>query len=388
MNPADHLLVQAVRENNPKLLQRSGVKPLEICVYSLPRNETNNNDFGLSGSGLSLAHIAAYYDSLECFVHIYTRTSGRSLTCLSRDSCTPLQYACARGSIEVATFILSCEPDVSLHGKNLLILAVTSRNVQIVKVLFDYAGKDAFTQAEFTLAHESAMQGHQLECVKLLLTTQPIRRNGDSLLMTAVRNARTEAVQILLDAGESPDFVTRDGETALYVACYLCNEKCVELLLDKLIEPDPARFVCKTGAIFWVCESHNVNIARMALEKGIDVNRLDSQNRMGVSKLVDRGSDEESIQIMQLMLDHGWELNNPKASALAIGEFMAGIKKLPTVVTWLIRKGSDLGSYLPPGGGRSVRVIDELETNPKWATVRELCAEQIREFRERESGLV
>ena len=378
---SERTIVQDVCDNNARALEKVTARNLDMSIYSLPSKDIGNKP--LEANQLTLAHIAAFYDSLECFVYIYKKTGGESLNKWSAHSNTPLQYACVNGSLEVATFILSLAP--KQENQELLLYAVFGKSPEMVNVLFNYCGTKAFTDVEVATAYRCAIEVQCVDCMKLLLHRGRAKVTGESLLMAAVKHVYPEAVRLLLEAGENPDYVNgATYDTPLRVACYFKNERCVELLLEKIVSPDP-KPAYDTGAVFWICESHNVRIARMMLEKGIDVNRLDEHHRMGVSRLVDRATEDESIEIMELMLRHGWDINNERASVLAIGEFMDSIEphKYMNVIKWLVKQRSNLNSFLRfSGHGRPRRVIDELERDQKWEAVRKDCAQELRDFRE------
>lgn len=56
----------------------------------------------------TLLHVAAYYDSLECF--IFLQGLGLDAEGPNAYSYLPIHYACSNGSIEVATLILFLHP--------------------------------------------------------------------------------------------------------------------------------------------------------------------------------------------------------------------------------------------------------------------------------------
>ena len=49
------------------------------------------------GRGLTLMHVAAFYDSLECLVYLH-KTCEMDLNCQSDKAFVPLQFACAGGA--------------------------------------------------------------------------------------------------------------------------------------------------------------------------------------------------------------------------------------------------------------------------------------------------
>lgn len=60
---------------------------------------------------LSLIHIAALFDSLECFVTLQRK--GFEINTRSSNGYLPIHYACCLGSIEVTTYILTTTDTLS-----------------------------------------------------------------------------------------------------------------------------------------------------------------------------------------------------------------------------------------------------------------------------------
>lgn len=60
---------------------------------------------------ITLLHIAALFDSLECFVIL--ERYGFKIDCKSVDDYQPLHYACMLGALEVTSYILSQNPKLA-----------------------------------------------------------------------------------------------------------------------------------------------------------------------------------------------------------------------------------------------------------------------------------
>jgi len=65
-----------------------------------------------------------------------------------------------------------------------------------------------------------------------------VGKYGNSALMKAVREARSEIAKELVDAGADLEISNIDGNTALWNACFGQDYKCVELLVKADIDLD------------------------------------------------------------------------------------------------------------------------------------------------------
>ena len=144
-------VVKAIINNNVNQLK------LELNVD----NEVNNDNYSLLEKryianvpkdiyesaeiipvkNLSLVHVAAYYDSLECFIYLIQR--GLKIDQLSPNDYMPLHYACWSGSQEVALYILKENPHIACRCRcsgvvhHFIYCAVMGGNPIILEKLFD-----------------------------------------------------------------------------------------------------------------------------------------------------------------------------------------------------------------------------------------------------------
>lgn len=339
---------------------------------------------GLESRGMTALHLAAFYDSLECFVLLLEHPVIKS----RRDFDTGFNYAAVHGSLEVATYIMINYPQNIKINENLIQLITNARQTKILEALFHYCGdKIAEERLDFSPCVTTAIQCCDTNLLKILLKNRHGRnRQNESLLISAVKVRSPEAVEMLLECGENPDHYNGEGKSALFYACDMAQERSVKALLSKMsIMDPPGRDRCD-GTIHAVCQGHNVNIARMVLERGIDVNKLNRDGFDGAKCLVDRASSKEAIEIMTLMLKYGWKMNNEEAKANILALYMNGIAKDMEVIKWLIQNGADLGSTMTYTG-KQVRVIDVFEDprmRIRWSRIVRECKKEIEEFHKRE----
>jgi hypothetical protein len=132
--------------------------------------------FVLPRNNLTLLHICAIFDSLECFLLLRKRfQSGHCLRIPSGDSYTPLHYACLSGSLEIACYIVGEDPSQRrLNEKDLtytrLELAAKSHSHFIISLLFD----DIPLPIDgLSKAIETAHENNDNCSLKILLPHQP-----------------------------------------------------------------------------------------------------------------------------------------------------------------------------------------------------------------------
>ncbi|OHT12418.1 ankyrin repeat-containing protein [Tritrichomonas foetus] len=104
------------------------------------------------------------------------------------------------------------------------------------------------------------------------------------------------------------------------------------------------------AAVHWICTSCNPEIARIILAKGIDVNRLDHDGHMGPFYMLDVGEEDEIIEVLELLLQAGLDVNKktPTTSSI-LGEFVSSITKPLKIIEWLLAHGASMNSKLTTG---------------------------------------
>jgi hypothetical protein len=115
-SPAE-TIVGAVEDNNVTALNNAlESMPRDRYVaatFSIPQPQTSVHSPQikptLPETNISLVHIAAYFDSLDCF--LYLEDKGLSYNQESAASYLPIHYACSNGSYEVVCYIIKKDPN-------------------------------------------------------------------------------------------------------------------------------------------------------------------------------------------------------------------------------------------------------------------------------------
>jgi ankyrin repeat protein len=236
------LIADAVRTNNltqltaiTNALPDNGRALLTRFVHDIEKDVPVKE---LLCRGLGIMHTAAFFDSLEVFLHLSEQ--GFSLECLTAAQFQPIHYACIGGSIKVATFLCANAP-ASLTkapgnpGVSPLFLAARSRSPEIVELLLQ-AGAAAAELPSSLSPVRQAVIWQDARLLNLLLQypnlVDRVDERAYSPLMAAVVRKWTEGVKLLIDAGASVNYRTPSGRTALFCAIFVRDIEITRLLID------------------------------------------------------------------------------------------------------------------------------------------------------------
>ena len=312
----------------------------------------------LPKSNLSLMHIAAFADSLDVFIYL-NKNQGLKIRHESAAGYYPLHYACLNGSYEVASYILSVDPEEAKLELEIpyhcIYLSTLSGDSDILTLVLDN-GADASSPTNRKEASiEHAMRAKNSKCLKILLNNgSKFTMDGSkSAIMVAISNYHQDAVPLLVDSGENPDYVSPDFQTALTLACFQSFPETVKYLCSKMNHIDIHPSLREKALVHWICSSKNPQIVRTVLEKDINVNRLDRDGYPGPHYLVDLTSEPVAIDILTQLCDHGLDLNikctsvEGKEQNSILADFILGIKKPYKVIQWLLENGADPEAKIP-----------------------------------------
>jgi ankyrin repeat protein len=348
-----------------RALSTDDVGALEAIVSTMSRERYAPATFRIPYSGksklvlpednVSLMHIAAFFDSLDCFLYL----EGKNLLYNqeSSGSYLPIHYACLSGSYEVVCYIITKDPKqatvlpaVKYH---LIYLATVSGDSEILGLLLANGADMSAAQNIENRPVAHAIRSRRVDCLRFLLKSN-LRRTRDtsewSTLMLAIANNERDAIPLLLESGEDPNYVTRGKyESALFLACFYGEFELIEYIADRTSQLDLDFSIQAKAAIHWACESKSPDVVRMLLRKGIDVNRLDSKGRTGLYYVTDACSEDVVLQIIDIMVKSGLEVSrNPSI----IVDFVMAIRKPYRVIDYLFQLGTDPGVMFQ---GRPVR---------------------------------
>ena len=123
---------------------------------------------------------------------------------------------------------------------------------------------------------------------------------GYTPLIYAVHCNKIEFVKLLLNAGADIDKKNDNGNTALISAAYNGNIEIVELLLNAGAYINKQNNVGDTALIFATL-NNNYELVKFLLNAGADI---DKQNNKGYTALIYASQDDNSREIIELLLDY------------------------------------------------------------------------------------
>lgn len=162
-----------------------------------------------------------------------------------------------------------------------------------------------------------------------------------ALYKASQRRDSLGTVELLLRSGADPNY---QSEQALQDACFLGNEKIVQLLLDNGADVN-GRFENRGTALINAVHSKETDILKLLLRKGANVN-AQSPSKFSGTALITACSDSNKLMI-QLLLEHGADVNirvpdaDPRyVSALSAASCLGNTE----VVRMLLENGADVSA--------------------------------------------
>jgi hypothetical protein len=183
-----------------------------------------------------------------------------------------------------------------------------------------------------------------------------------------------------MDAGVSPGYISSDGESALTRAIQNSKDatpddrRQIHEVIELIRKSPEVTEITKQdfrGLVHWVCEALDIDIARIILEKGMDVEKLDKAGHPGPYFMIGRGLNEDRVvEMLELLhtraggktfnINATWDEGQERKSLLSVA--VRNGTPQTKVVKWLLAHGANLGlgieksqMGLSAAGGKRVR---------------------------------
>ena len=184
-------------------------------------------------------------------------------------------------------------------------LAAAAGSVPIAEYLL---GKGAALEAPNAVGntplHAAAIAG-AVSTIELLLQKRAAidaaNAQQNSPLQEAIFNGKDEAARLLIERGADLRRGDNQGRTPLHFAARYNRKAIVELLIAKGVDVNSRAAQERTPLNLLTLMTQNVEVARILVQNGADVNAPDSQGTMPLEHAVHQGS----LAMIDLLLDSG-----------------------------------------------------------------------------------
>lgn len=366
-------LVNLIKENDSASLEQKidekGINATEsnfVLDVNERKNQRDEPVDNFKEDRITLLHIAAYFDSLECFVFLHEE-KGLPLSAHSAKSYYPLHYACFSGSREVVSYILSKSPSMAAElpddiPHHFLYFAVYGGDPVILEELFKNGADLNKNQNKNDDPIGKSIDISNIECLKVLLEHDVHSQNtkNQTPAMLASLNCHPKALEILVKSSEDLGYFTKNSATGKYesVVSLMFSYSSGSIFKDVLINlltkhPDvriePPDDVVMDGVCHWICRMCDVQVAELMIRtKDVNINRLDSNGHTGpyylsMQKDFKDGDAQTSIKILEILIQNNFKVNFRKdeRSPTILEIFVKAMKTRYKIIEFLLNNDAD-----------------------------------------------
>lgn len=374
MDAIKHEILQIVYRNDIESLVSMRKNISKSNVYDFFPINRHAEKF----QGITLLHIAAYFNSLECFLYLLYN-ERMSIDVVDSIGRKPINFAALGASTDVFSFILnyysannrlqdffSSNLDISPPSvMNICYQACHGGSAEILQCL-EHSGFDFTTFAKkckpiYNSCIDASIKRNKAEALKFMLnfsaTHSIFEQEEKTPIMIAIINRYFDAIPLLIDVCDV-NHITSDYKNALYYACFYRVKDVVKFLLQHMKTIDiPANIKAK-AAVHWICMCKDLEIAQLVLERGIDVNRVDEHDLIGPSDLVIADKKDEIIclDILKLLIKHGLKVNfHVQGQSSLLEMFLVNLNPSHLIVDYLLSIGADANQPLTNKQSETIR---------------------------------
>lgn len=355
-----------------------------FCIEEVNRGDLINNisnqnerllerEDNLINDRITLLHVAAYYDSLECFVYLH-KIKNYNIRIFSSRSFLPLHYACYNGSMEVTGYILREDASEILLCKNNLLLcfAVHGNNAKILEELFQHGAILRKVQNNIYDPIGKAISVDNYESCEILTRYSEGYSTDFSPAMTAAKMVNAELVRFLVKKPSDLDFSDLVHKSVFSLIFEISDgQKFRELIIEWLskwddIELEPPMNLHMNGVCHWACKLGDPDAAKLMFRtNNVYINRIGINNHLGTYYLANKNNnmtDHEIITMLNIMISNGFDINfQPEGGYCesTLKSFLRTIRIRYEVIDFLISKGAD--PNLPWSEDRTHTILDDVK---------------------------
>ncbi|XVF32447.1 hypothetical protein REPUB_Repub17cG0084000 [Reevesia pubescens] len=200
-----------------------------ICKYLVEELKLNVDDF-INDEGLTPLHSAILGD--QHFLAVYLLDNGANPNSADNSGNTPFHFVAKIGSQKLLEYFISkgAEIDAKSDTGTPLQLAASVSRKDIMKVLLDNHANPNVSSHGLWSPMISSIGNGSIECVNLLLQAGAdpnFVSQGDTPLVIAAATGETEIIKCLLNAGADPNVPNHVGHVPIEVAASLDKPEAV-----------------------------------------------------------------------------------------------------------------------------------------------------------------
>ena len=260
---------------------------------------------------------------------------------------TVLHYACDKGKLELAQYLVEHYPDMltirDKTGQSPYLVAGFSRSVELVKFLisrgYDVMDKDSEGS---TVLHKACAIG-KLKLAQYLVESCPdvlaIRDNtGRSPYLVAGFSGSVELVKFLISRGCDVMDKDSNGQTVLHVACDKGKLALAQYLVEKY--PDMLTIRDKGGRSPYLVAGYSgsVELVKFLISRGCDVRNKDSDGWT----VLHNACQEGKLELAQYLVENYSDMLTIRDKTGRSPYLVAGYSGSVELVSYLTSKGCDV----------------------------------------------
>lgn len=199
--------------------------------------------------------------------------------------------------------------------------------------------------------------------------------DGESALMLAVdykdKASGDKLIRALIENGADVNKISKNGHTALSIACYNGDDSVVKLLLENKASTSLSAKNKNEIPILNACYSGNIECVRLLMKYGADINVKDLY---GSSALIVSCVTKDNPELVKLCLSYGADVNYVDPASGHTAFTLAAIWNHPKQMDVLFENGADT-TYINPEIGDTLLFIisnGNKESTPPLYTANEL----------------
>ena len=314
-----------------------------LLFFCFSNHSGFNNDYPLPTRKLHLIHISAAYDNLEAFLFCLSNKLF-SIRTPSLNLHEPIHYACASGSYEILSYILSVDSSLSRFRypveNSLCYFAVYSGCTRILKLIL----KNGFTPNHTTEDLIcSAVRMKKNECLRILLKNGFTAKSHNSI-QTAFTSFNFEAIEILANFGINPNVRLTNGKHIFIVACELRQKQLAKILMKQIYDDQST----DTSLSYALCLLGSSSVMRYFLANiRFDIKKP-CRNGSELHKALIDLPPKKALKMIKLLYKHGYDLDyisDESHSTFLTDVCMCAERPSLDLIYWLLENGAN--PYVP-----------------------------------------